>query len=209
MALEICVKAAVGAPDLLGDCPFVQRILLTLEEKKVPYQMHLIDTSNKPQWFWDVNPKGKVPLIKFDGKWVPDADVIAQTLEAKYPEPSLVTPAEYASVGSEIFGSFSTFLTTDGSEQALITELSALDEHIKAHGPYVNGEKISAVDLKLAPQLYHLEVALGHFKSWSVPENLTHLKNYMKLLFSRESFVKTQPADKKYLIAGWAPKVNP
>ncbi|KAI3845420.1 hypothetical protein MKW98_029071 [Papaver atlanticum] len=213
MALEVCVKAATGAPDLLGDCPFCQRVLLTLEEKKVTYQMHLIDTANKPQWFLEVNPEGKVPVVKFDGKWVPDSDVITQTLETKYPEPSLVTPSEYSSVGSKLFGSFVTFLkskdASDGSEQALITELSALEEHLKAHGPYVNGEKISAVDLGLAPKLYHLEVALGHFKSWSVPENLTHVKNYMKLLFSRESFVKTQPADKKYLIAGWAPKVNP
>ncbi|RZC82098.1 hypothetical protein C5167_044880 [Papaver somniferum] len=213
MALEICVKAAAGAPDLLGDCPFCQRVLLTLEEKKVPYQMHLIDTANKPQWFLEVNPEGKVPVVKFDGKWVPDSDVITQTLETKYPEPSLVTPSEYSSVGSKLFGSFVTFLkskdASDGSEQALVAELSALDDHLKAHGPYVNGEKISAVDLGLAPKLYHLEVALGHFKSWSVPENLTHVKNYMKLLFSRESFVKTQPADKKYLIAGWAPKVNP
>ncbi|RZC76137.1 hypothetical protein C5167_000275 [Papaver somniferum] len=213
MALEICVKAAAGAPDLLGDCPFCQRVLLTLEEKKVPYQMHLIDTANKPQWFLEVNPEGKVPVVKFDGKWVPDSDVITQTLETKYPEPSLVTPSEYSSVGSKLFGSFVTFLkskdASDGSEQALITELSALEEHLKAHGPYANGEKISAVDLGLAPKLYHLEVALGHFKSWSVPENLTHVKNYMKLLFSRESFLKTQPADKKYLIAGWAPKVNP
>ncbi|KAI3890213.1 hypothetical protein MKW92_002673 [Papaver armeniacum] len=213
MALEICVKAAAGAPDLLGDCPFCQRVLLTLEEKKVPYQMHLIDTANKPQWFLEVNPEGKVPVVKFDGKWVPDSDVITQTLETKYPEPSLVTPSEYSSVGSKLFGSFVTFLkskdASDGSEQALVSELSALEDHLKAHGPYVSGEKISAVDLGLAPKLYHLEVALGHFKSWSIPENLTHVKNYMKLLFTRESFVKTQPADKKYLIAGWAPKVNP
>jgi glutathione S-transferase len=30
--------------------PFSQRVLLTLEEKKVPYQMKLIDLSNKPGW---------------------------------------------------------------------------------------------------------------------------------------------------------------
>ncbi|KAI3996317.1 hypothetical protein MKX01_026785 [Papaver californicum] len=155
----------------------------------------------------------RAPVVKFDGKWVPDSDVITQTLEAKYPEPSLVTPLEYTSVWLKLFGSFVTFLkskdASDDSEQELISELSALEDHLKAHGPYMNGENISDVDLGLAPKLYHLEVALGHFKRWSVPENLTHVKNYMKLLFSRESFVKTQPDDKKYLIAGWAPKVNP
>uniref|UniRef100_A0A7N0V449 glutathione transferase n=1 Tax=Kalanchoe fedtschenkoi TaxID=63787 RepID=A0A7N0V449_KALFE len=65
MTLEICAKAAVGAPDTLGDCPFTQRVLLTLEEKKIPYKIHLIDFSNKPHWFLEANPEGKVPVVKF------------------------------------------------------------------------------------------------------------------------------------------------
>ncbi|KAJ7975874.1 Glutathione S-transferase [Quillaja saponaria] len=212
MALDIAVKAAVGFPDTLGDCPFCQRVLLTLEEKKVPYNVHLIDFSNKPKWFLDVNPEGKVPVVKFDDKWVPDSDVIVGTLEEKYPEPALATPSEFASVGSKIFSSFVSFLKSkdpkDGTEQALLNELKALDEHLKEHGPYVAGEKISAVDLSLAPKLYHLVVALGHFKKWTIPEDLSHVNNYTKLLFSRESFQKTKPPKDEYLIAGWAPKVD-
>lgn len=211
MAVEVCVKAAVGAPDVLGDCPFCQRVVLTLEEKKVPYQVHLIDVSNKPKWFLEVNPEGKVPVIKLDDKWVADSDVIVVLLEEKYPDPSLSPNPEFASVGSKIFSAFVNFLKSkdpnDGTEQALLDELKALDDHLKSHGPYVCGEKVTAVDLSLAPKLYHLEIALGHFKGWSVPENLTHVRNYMKLLFSWESFEKTKAA-KEYVIAGWAPKVN-
>ncbi|XP_010260035.1 PREDICTED: glutathione S-transferase DHAR2-like [Nelumbo nucifera] len=211
MALEVCVKAAVGAPNALGDCPFSQRVLLTLEEKKIPYQMHLINVSDKPQWFLEANPEGKVPVLKSDDKWIPDSDVITQIIEEKFPDPPLSTPSEYASVGSKIFPSFVKFLKSkdpsDGSEQELLDALRALDDHLKAHGPYVNGEKISAVDLSLAPKLYHLEIALGHFKSWTIPEDLQNVKEYIKLLFSRESFIKTKAA-KEYVIAGWAPKVN-
>ncbi|KAE8735158.1 putative glutathione S-transferase DHAR4 [Hibiscus syriacus] len=210
MALEICVKAAVGAPNVLGDCPFSQRALLTLEEKKLSYKMHLINISDKPLWFLEISPEGKVPVLKVDGKWVPDSDVIVGILEEKYPHPSLKTPPEFASVGSDIFGTFTTFLKSkdanDGSEQALLVELKALDEHLKAHGPFIAGENIIAVDLALAPKLYHLEVAVGHFKKWTVPESLANVRNYMKLVFSRESFVKTQAAE-EYVIAGWAPKV--
>ncbi|CAI0443021.1 unnamed protein product [Linum tenue] len=75
-------------------------------------------------------------------------------------------------------------------------------------GPFIAGEKITGADLSLAPKLYHLETALGHFKKWSVPEDLGHVNNYMKTLFSRESFENTKPAAKEYVIAGWAPKVN-
>uniref|UniRef100_A0A0D6R113 GST N-terminal domain-containing protein n=1 Tax=Araucaria cunninghamii TaxID=56994 RepID=A0A0D6R113_ARACU len=209
-ALVVCVKSAAGAPDKPGDCPFCQRVLLTLEEKHVPYDTKLVNLSDKPEWFLQISPEGKVPVIKIDDKWVPDSDVITQILEEKYPEPSLATPLEKASVGSKIFSTFIGFLKShdinDGSEQALLNELCALDEHLKANGPFINGEKISAVDLSLAPKLYHLKIALGHFKKWSIPEELSHVHNYMKALFSRESFVHTQ-ASEECVIAGWAPKV--
>lgn len=48
-------------------------------------------------------------------------------------------------------------------------------------GPFINGETISAADLSLAPKLYHMEIALGHYKNWSVPDSLSHVKKYMKV----------------------------
>lgn len=45
-----------------------------------------------------MNPEGKVPSIKFDDKWISDSDVIVGIIEEKYPEPSLATPPEFASV---------------------------------------------------------------------------------------------------------------
>ncbi|KAL7588190.1 hypothetical protein Lser_V15G36296 [Lactuca serriola] len=114
-------------------------------------------------------------------------------------------------MGSEIFSKFVTFLksedSNDGTEQALLDELEALEEHLKNHGPYVNGEKITAVDLSLAPMLYQLVVALPHFKNWTIPESLIHVHNYTKSLFALESFEKTKAA-KEYVIAGWVPKLN-
>ncbi|CAI9767546.1 unnamed protein product [Fraxinus pennsylvanica] len=209
--VEVCVKAAAGAPENLGDCPFCQRVQLTLEEKKVSYKTHLINFSDKPQWFLEVNPEGKVPMIKFDEKWIADSDVIVGIIEEKYPNPSLSHPPEVSSMGSKIFPSFIKFLKSkdpsDGSEQVLLDELKALDEHLKVKGPYVAGENICAIDLSLAPKLYHLEVALGHFKRWTVPESLSYFHNYVKLLFSRESFQKTKAA-KEIVIAGWELKVN-
>ncbi|RZC04283.1 Cyanogenic beta-glucosidase [Glycine soja] len=79
--------------ELMANGPFCQTVLLTLEEKHLPYDPKLVDLTNK---FLKVNPDGKVPVIKFEEKWVPDSDVITQTLEEKYPSPPLVTPPERA-----------------------------------------------------------------------------------------------------------------
>lgn len=53
--------------------------------------------------FLKVSPEGKVPVIKLDEKWLPDSDVITQSLEEKFPDPPLVTPPEKASVYVFIF----------------------------------------------------------------------------------------------------------
>ncbi|XP_057431007.1 glutathione S-transferase DHAR3, chloroplastic [Lotus japonicus] len=209
--VEIAVKASLTTPNTLGDCPFSQRVLLTLEEKHLPYEAKFVDLSNKPEWFLQISPEGKVPVIKFDEKWVPDSDIITQTLEEKYPSPPLVTPPEKSTVGSKIFSTFIGFLKSkdpnDGTEQALLSELSSFNDYLKDNGPFVNGKDISAADLSLGPKLYHLEIALGHYKKWTVPDSLTFLKSYMKAIFSRESFIKTraQPQD---VVEGWRPKVE-
>nr|AGT16325.1 dehydroascorbate reductase [Saccharum hybrid cultivar R570] len=210
LPLEVCAKESITVPGRLGDCPFTQRVLLTIEEKHLPYELKLVDLANKPDWLFEINPEGKVPIVKFEEKWIGDSDVITQTLEEKYPEPPLATPPEKASVGSKIFSTFIGFLKSkdpsDGTEEALLNELTSFDSYLKDNGPFINCGTISAADLSLGPKLYHMEIALGHYKNWSVPDSLSHVKTYMKSIFSTDSFVKTQalPED---VIAGWRPKV--
>lgn len=208
---EICVKASINYPDKLGDCPFTQRVLLTLEEKQLPYEIKPVDLSNKPEWFLSISPEGKVPVIKIGDDWVSDSDVITQLLEEKYPLPSLVTSPEKKSVGAKIFPTFVGFLKSkdpsDGTEQALISELTSFNEYLKNNGPFIDGEKASAADLSLGPKLYHLEIALGHYKGWSVPDSLSYVREYMKRIFSMESFARTQ-ALREDVIDGWKSKVT-
>ncbi|KAK8943981.1 hypothetical protein KSP40_PGU015262 [Platanthera guangdongensis] len=208
--VEVCVKESVTVPGNLGDCPFSQRVLLTLEEKHLPYDLKLVDIANRPEWFLKVSPEGKVPVAKLDDKWIADSDIITQTIEEKFPEPPLATTLEKSSVGSKLFSTFIAFLkskdSNDGTEKALLSELTSFDEYLRENGPFVNGEKISASDLSLGPKLYHLEIVLDFYKNWSVPVSFTHVRNYMELVFSRESFVKTR-ALKEDVIAGWRSKV--
>lgn len=208
--IEICVKESVAAPGKLGDCPFCQRVLLTLEEKEIPYDMKLVNLSNKPEWFLQISPEGKVPVARLEEKWVADSDDITQLVEEKFPDPPLSFPPEKATIGSKIFSTFIGFLKSkdphDGTEEALLSELKSFDDYIKVNGPFINSHKISAADLSLAPKLYHMEIALGHYKNWSIPESLPYLKSYMKSVFSMDSFLKTKPLPED-VIAGWRPKV--
>lgn len=56
--------------------------------------------------FLEISPEGKVPVVKFDDKWVADSDVIVGIIEDKFPDPSLKTPPEFAHVYASIFFHF-------------------------------------------------------------------------------------------------------
>jgi len=46
-----------------GLCPYVQRSVIVLTEKKLPFKRTDIDLSNRPEWFNDISPMARVPLL--------------------------------------------------------------------------------------------------------------------------------------------------
>ncbi len=45
-------------------CPFVQRSVITLRYKQVPFEITYIDLADPPSWFKEVSPFGKVPVLR-------------------------------------------------------------------------------------------------------------------------------------------------
>jgi glutathione S-transferase len=44
-------------------CPFVQRSAITLNHKGIAYDTRYVDLGNKPDWFLELSPTGKVPVL--------------------------------------------------------------------------------------------------------------------------------------------------
>ena len=44
-------------------CPYVQRAVIALKEKDVPFERVDIDLASKPDWFLKISPLGKVPVL--------------------------------------------------------------------------------------------------------------------------------------------------
>ena len=66
-----------------------QRVRLYLEEKKIPWESVIVDTAlgdidQLPKNFYELNPKGLVPVIIDDGIAIPESLVIIDYLEDKY-----------------------------------------------------------------------------------------------------------------------------
>ncbi|KAF5288045.1 hypothetical protein FQR65_LT12095 [Abscondita terminalis] len=74
-------------------CPYAQRVRLVLLAKGIPHDIVNINLSNKPKWYFDINPKGMVPALDVGDKIVVESLDIADYLEDQYPDPPLY-PAE-------------------------------------------------------------------------------------------------------------------
>ena len=78
-------------------CPYCARVRLVLAEKAIEFERIEIDLGNRPDWVYELNASGKVPILD-DGFVLPESPVIMEYLEDRYPDPALLPagPAERA-----------------------------------------------------------------------------------------------------------------
>lgn len=148
-------------------CPFCARARIVLAEKGVEYETVTIDLSDRPDWLYEKNPLGKVPVLEEDSFVLPESDVIMEYLEERYPEPALLPsdPAARARVRLMIFR-FDTNLGDayyafrrgeDSGEEWLAHCLSAMERR-SASWPFPYG----LADIAYAPWLIRLRDMLGY-----------------------------------------------
>src|SRR3954469_1473793 len=73
-------------------CPYVQRAVIVLTEKGVPFERIDIDFANKPEWFLSISPLGKTPVLQVGDTAIFESAVILEYLEETQPKP--LHPAE-------------------------------------------------------------------------------------------------------------------
>ena len=62
-------------------CPFVQRAAILLQEQNRTYDITYIDLRNKPDWFLEISPNGKVPVLKVEETPIFESAVILEYLD--------------------------------------------------------------------------------------------------------------------------------
>jgi glutathione S-transferase len=161
-------------------CPYVQRSVITLEEKGAPYTIEYIDLAHKPDWFLAISPLGKVPVLRVGEAVVFESAVICEYIEETAPGPRLhpEDPLQRAhdrawiEVGSELLRKV--FKVMHAKEEAACREavtgargvLARFEDELR--GPFFGGEGFSLVDAAVAPALQRLAwceeiVPLGAF----------------------------------------------
>jgi len=147
----------------LNVCPFVQRSVITLLEKKVDFKLTYIDLNNPPQWFAEISPLGKVPVLKVGDAVLFESAVINEYLDevnlpAMHPDDPLLRAQHRAWIefSSEMIMNHYNMMIASDSEtftnfQNLLVKQFAQLEQILGEGPFFNGENLSLVDAAFAP----------------------------------------------------------
>jgi glutathione S-transferase len=179
------------------NCPYAQRALILLREKRIEATVTFIDKDNPPDWFRAIAPTGQVPLLRVDGQVLFESNVIVEYLDEISP-PSL-HPADPlrkaknrawiefgAKVNSQIYALVNA-PDADAFQSALASlrqSLQRVEDELGA-GPCFNGAAFSLVDVAYAPPLLRLRL-IKQYYAVDVLAELPKLQAWSDTLAQRE-----------------------
>jgi glutathione S-transferase len=156
-------------------CPFVQRAAITLGYKKVEHKVTYIDLADPPDWFLEISPLAKVPILKVDGEILFESAVINEYLDditggELQPKDSLARAKNRAWIefASNMLGNIYMMKTAtekgkyEKYRDLLVSQLRRVENRL-GDGPWFNGEDFSLADTAFAPLFAHDAIANYRF----------------------------------------------
>jgi glutathione S-transferase len=156
-------------------CPFVQRSVITLLEKEIDFDITYIDLKDPPQWFLDISPFGKVPVLKVADTVLFESAVINEYLDEVHPPPLHPTDPlprainrMWIEYGSNLNFELHSIMVQKDADQwaAKVTEtkkeFARVEQQLGA-GPFFNGKSFSLADAAYAPPLMRTQLLDQHF----------------------------------------------
>ncbi len=151
-------------------CPYVQRAVITLEEKGVGYELEYIELDDPPAWFKQCSPFGQVPLLLIDAEVLFESAVILDYLDEVYaprfhPEMPLKRAQHKAWIefGSALLRQQHAVGVATDEERFIeaLAELKRLQERLKSpleQGLFGGEGGFSLVDAAYAPFFMRMEI---------------------------------------------------
>lgn len=144
-------------------CPYVQRAVIALTEKGVPFERIDIDLADKPAWFLEISPLGKTPVLRSGGRSIFESAVILEYLEETRPHPlhpaAPLVRADHRSwieVGSAILSDIAGLYTAgnatlfEAKRIQLAQRFARVEDRLVAN-PWFDGPAFSLVDAAFGP----------------------------------------------------------
>ncbi|NWU74598.1 GSTO1 transferase, partial [Onychorhynchus coronatus] len=155
-------------------CPYAQRTRLVLRAKGISHEIININLKNKPDWFFEKNPSGLVPVLETSkGQLIWESPITCEYLDEAFPEKKLMPSDPYERARQKMvledFSKVTPLLfkhvvaVKDGQDttalKAEITEKFGKFEEIlsKCNTVFFGGNSISMLDYMIWPWFERLE----------------------------------------------------
>jgi glutathione S-transferase len=179
-------------------CPYVQRAVIALTEKGVPFERVDIDLANKPEWFLKLSPLGKVPVLVDGDAVIFESAVIAEYVEDTT-EPKLHPQDAKQRADHRAWIEFSSAVLMDmwnfynaqdaesfeAKRKILVDRFGQLESKL-GQGPWFAGQAFSLVDAAFGPVLRYFDVFDG-IADFAVLTDRPKLARWRKTLRDRPS----------------------
>jgi glutathione S-transferase len=186
-------------------CPYVQRSRIALLEKNIAHEIVYIDLNAPPDWFFDISPLEKVPVLLADDRPIFESMAICEYLDeitpgSLYPEDAYTRAQNRAWIefGNDILNHSYTLYTSNDELKfkqtlaVLADRFDILEEEL-AQQPYFNGETFSLVDAVYAPIFRAYEV-INNFYEFDFLEDIPAVLRWWQALLQRPSVQQSVPA---------------
>ncbi len=189
-------------------CPYVQRALLMVREKGLDTTITYIDPEDRPDWFWDKSPRGKVPLLLVDDVALFESQAICEYIEEAHPEPAIMPSnlverardrAWFGFAGDVLFVPIYKMVTSSSptrfrrAKDELEAGLAKLQKE-KGDKTWLSGDgsRFGMADIAVAPIFSRLAV-LEKLGSYSLPEELAEIRAWGERIMARPSWEAALP----------------
>ena len=192
-------------------CPYVQRAVISLTEKNVEFKSTYIDLGNKPDWFLDISPLGKTPVLVDGDTPIFESSVILEYLEETQPKP-LHPPTPLARARHRGWIAFSSSILNDiagfysaRDADSFEVKIDSLTEKFKRleitlqTGPYFDGKEFSLVDTVYGPVFRYFDV-FDEIKEFGIMTETPKVKAWRDNLSARPSIARAVSLDYNELL---------
>ena len=194
-------------------CPWVQRAVIMLRAKGVEFDVTYINLKEKPEWFLEISPHGKVPVLKVDDTPLFESNAIAEFLDETF-EPRLHPEDPIKRARNRAWTDFlPTFAWGPGlnnvsycaSKEALPEALETARQRVSRlegalakergnDGPYFNDDQLCLVDAAYGPFFQRFAICEKALQSGLLDE-FPHVKAWSEALLASETVTGAVPPE--------------
>ena len=192
-------------------CPFVEKVKILLQSKRIACDLINVNIRSKPEWFLQLSPEATVPLLEVQDStgttlFINESNIICDYLDeisgpSLYPSDLAIKAHNklwIARSEKTIFAAY--YMTHAKSDEEYYEKKIEVDKRLSAlenvigNVPFFNGEYLSMIDIAYAPLFFRFE-CLSRLHNIQILEGYPKLSVWASNILSRSEvkagFVET------------------